>query len=147
MQWRPKSTGEETNTNNMPYPALKCPSSPQTSAVPSLPVFTTRPTIPNPQMVPIHHLCGVPYRTVYLHDYACMWDLAVINVQAAVGGGGKDSTKTKSLITSLLTNGRVWLSTAGKVVHTRQLDQLQNSRETRYVPTFGWWADFNTTKN
>lgn len=32
-----KRTGEETNTNNKPYPALKCPSSPWMSAVPSFP--------------------------------------------------------------------------------------------------------------
>lgn len=53
---RCKRTGEETNTNNKPYPALKCPSSPWMSAVPSFHVFTTHTpqSIPNPQMLPLH---------------------------------------------------------------------------------------------
>lgn len=92
-----QSTGEETNTNNMPYPALKCPLSPWTSAVPSLcaQVHTHSCQTLSQSLKWCRSAASIASTVQYLLlSPAGVWDHAVINGQAARGGEGKGSSKT-----------------------------------------------------
>lgn len=119
VQPQSKSTGEETNTNNMPYPALKCHLSPWTSAVPSRCVLHTHSSqSPSPST----KWCWSAASDASLQYSTCSfkqagaWDHAVINGQAARDWElyGRVPPRLFCLIASPLTSGRVWLSSAGE---------------------------------
>lgn len=83
-----KLTGEETDTNNKPYPALKCPSSPWMSAVPSFPCVHNS----HSSQSQTTKWCRCTDYTIsytilfaFLH-YVWVLDLAVINGWAAGAG-------------------------------------------------------------
>lgn len=97
--WRGNThTYTYTQTNNMPYPALKCPLSPRSSAasllcVQQLHTYRQPNSEPDFQIVLIDCLHCLMYSTCSLQP-AGVWNHAVINGQAARGGKGKGLSKT-----------------------------------------------------
>lgn len=115
VQRSSRSTGEETNTNNMPYPALKCLSSPRTSAAQSLCIqlhtHSSQSINPNPK-----RCWSAASRTVPASfNHRGGRRPVVINGQSAGRGKrGRLPPRLFCLIASALTSSRVWLCSAGK---------------------------------